>query len=312
MRILFVYPNLYTQMGFNHGLASLSSVLGRAGHATRLLNLNENLPPVPGYGEIYEEVRSWGAGLVGFSCLTMQYQEAVRIARYLRERAEQEGASLPPLVVGGIHPTMVPADVMADGVWDYVGVGECEAALLELVQRVERGERPVEIANFLAWRDGRPRLAEGERAPAEAWVHNPVGEFPELEELPVPDYALFDTQRIVDQKGGWFGLMTSRGCPYRCTYCLNHRVIDRYREELGRPVNRLGFFRYRSPAATVPSTSSSLMKRCRTSLRTRGEPDSMPSLRMRQPARASASATRSSSCFTWLLTTNGTPMPLSS
>ncbi len=47
MRVLFVYPNLYTQMGFNHGLASLSAVLKRAGHETRLVNLNENLPPTP-------------------------------------------------------------------------------------------------------------------------------------------------------------------------------------------------------------------------------------------------------------------------
>jgi len=30
MRVLFVYPNLHTQMGFNHGLASLSAVLKRA------------------------------------------------------------------------------------------------------------------------------------------------------------------------------------------------------------------------------------------------------------------------------------------
>ena len=45
MRVLFVYPNLYTQMGFNHGLASLSAVLKEAGHETRLVNLNENILP---------------------------------------------------------------------------------------------------------------------------------------------------------------------------------------------------------------------------------------------------------------------------
>src|SRR5262245_59938166 len=32
MRVLFAYPNLYTQMGFNHGLASLSACLKRDGH----------------------------------------------------------------------------------------------------------------------------------------------------------------------------------------------------------------------------------------------------------------------------------------
>lgn len=243
MRVLFVYPNLYTQMGFNHGLASLSAVLKRAGHETRLVNLNENLPPVPSDEDVLELVRAWEPGLIGFSCLTQQYGAALELARFLRRRASEEGFELPPLVVGGIHPTMVPREVMADGAWDHVGVGECEDALLALVERVERGESPDALANFLSWKGGvRPLAAPANEA---LIVHNPVGEFPDYAALPEPDYALFDTQRITDQKRGWFGLMSSRGCPYRCTYCLNHRILDRYKDELGRSVNKLGFFRFR-------------------------------------------------------------------
>ncbi len=261
MRVLFVYPNLYTQMGFNHGLAALSAVLKQRGHKTRLVNLNENLPPVPSYEQVFEDVRAWAPGLIAFSCLTMQYDEAVRLARSLRAQARAAEFVLPPLVVGGIHPTMVPTEVMADGVWDHVGVGECEDALALLVERTEKGERPTDIKNFLSWKDGaRPAWidarepdANGKLEPvsAEHWIHNPVGEFPDFAAQPFPDYALFDTQRIVDQKHGWFGLMTSRGCPYRCTYCLNHRVVDRYKDELARPVAKLGFFRYRTPAQMI-------------------------------------------------------------
>jgi radical SAM superfamily enzyme YgiQ (UPF0313 family) len=252
MRVLFVYPNLYTQMGFNHGLASLSAVLKRAGHETRLVNLNENLPPVPSDAELYEIVRDWRPGLIGFSCLTMQYREALRLARFLRVRARETGLELPPLVVGGIHPTMVPADVMSDGAWDHVGVGECEDALLGLVESLERGERRDDLAHFLSWKGGL-RPAAAELAPVEPglWATNPVGEFPDFARLPMPDYDLFDSQRILDQKQGWFGIMTSRGCPYRCTYCLNHKVVDLYRAALERPVSDLGFFRYRSPADMV-------------------------------------------------------------
>lgn len=251
MRVLFVYPNLYTQMGFNHGLASLSAVLKRAGHETRLVNLNENLPPVPSDAELVELVRTWRPGLIGFSCLTMQYAEAVRLAKVLRAAA-RAGLELPPLVVGGVHPTMVPENVMADGVWDHVGVGECEDALLALVTRVERGERPSDVPNFLSWKDGvRPAAAEVAPVASEHWVRNNVGEFPDLPALPMPDYELFDTGRITAQKHGWFGLMTSRGCPYRCTYCLNHKIVDRYREELGRGTSQIGFFRFRSPQQMV-------------------------------------------------------------
>ena len=262
MRVLFVYPNLYTQMGFNHGLASLSAVLKADGHETRLLNLNENLGTVPSDEELYADVRGWGPGLIGFSCLTMQYREAVRIASMLRRRADAEGIELPPFVVGGIHPTMVPEEVMADGVWDHVGVGECEDALLALVRATERGERPDDLPNFLSWKDGvRPAAADAcwaedaEPLPLEEaralFRRNPVGEFPDFAALPIPDYALFETQAILDQKHGWFGLMTSRGCPYRCTYCLNHRVVDTYRADLGRGTSDIGFFRYRPPEKMV-------------------------------------------------------------
>jgi anaerobic magnesium-protoporphyrin IX monomethyl ester cyclase len=252
MRVLFVYPNLYTQMGFNHGLASLSAVLEEAGHGTRLLNLNENLPPVPTDEQVFEAVREWGPGLIGFSCLTQQYREGLRLARFLRRRAAEEGLVLPPLVVGGIHPTMVPKEVMADGVWDHVGVGECEDALLALVAATERGEVPDDLPNFLSWRGGRrPAVEQGAAVHAEQWVENPVGEFPDLERLPMPNYELFDTGRITAQKQGWFGLLTSRGCPYRCTYCLNHKLIDRYRADLRRPVPKLNFFRFRRPEQMI-------------------------------------------------------------
>ena len=77
MRILFVYPNLYTQMGFNHGLASLSACLKERGHETRLVNLNENLPPVPSNEDVAQVVRDWAPGMIAFSCLTQQYASAL-------------------------------------------------------------------------------------------------------------------------------------------------------------------------------------------------------------------------------------------
>jgi radical SAM superfamily enzyme YgiQ (UPF0313 family) len=221
-------------------------VLKLHGHETRLVNLNENLPPVPTREDVLEIVRDWEPGLIAFSCLTQQYGPGLEVARFLRSEAQQNGCALPPLVVGGIHPTMVPEEVMADGAWDHVGVGECEDALLELVTRIERGETPDDVRNFLSWKGGvRPiDAATGTRGELD-WAHNPVGEFPDFANLPEPDYELFDTQRITDQKQGWFGLMTSRGCPYRCTYCLNHKIVDRYKEELGRNVKSIGFSRFR-------------------------------------------------------------------
>ena len=261
MRVLFIYPNLYTQMGFNHGLASLSAVLKSAGHETQMVNLNENLPPVPDREQIWALVRDWGPGLIGFSCLTQQYDSGLLLARWLRERAAAEHVDLPPIVVGGVHPTMVPERVMECGVWDHVGVGECETSLLELVERVEGGEAPDDVPNFLSWRAGaRPVGMEASETSADCWVRNAVGEFPDLKSLPEPDYGLFDIQRITDDKLGWFGLMSSRGCPYLCTYCLNHKILERYREDLGRSTSDTGFLRYR-PADLMVAEIKGVLER---------------------------------------------------
>ena len=263
MRVLFVYPNLSTQTGFSHGLASLSACLLRGGHETRLVNLNDNLPPVPTREEILQGIADWRPGLIGFSAVSMQYPAALELARWLRSAAAGRGLALPPLIVGGVHSTMVPDVVMSDGVWDHVGVGECEEALLELVERLEAGERPDDVRNFLSFRGGRrPAEAKGAALPAELWNHNPVRPFPGLEELPEPDYELFDTQRIIDQKGGWFSLLTSRGCPYRCSYCLNHKIAERYRDDLGTSVSGTGFSRCR-PADRLIREIQGVLRRYR-------------------------------------------------
>jgi radical SAM superfamily enzyme YgiQ (UPF0313 family) len=256
MRVLFVYPNRDTQLGFNHGLASLSAVLKWDGHETRLVNINEKLPPVPTPETIWETIREWKPGLVGFSCLSQQYDEARAIAKRLRELARADGLPLPPLVAGGIHPTLVPERVMDDRIWDHVGVGECEYSLLEMVQRTEAGEDAIDVANFLSWENG-CCPSEDEAA---TWRRNAVAPFPSLVEMPEPDLALFDLQRITDLKNGWFSLMTSRGCPYRCTYCLNHRIMDLYRADRGQRASEIGFLRHR-PAKAAVAEVQSILKR---------------------------------------------------
>ena len=246
MRVLFLYPNLNTQMGFNHGLAMISSFLKAKGHETRLINLNENLPPVPTRDQILSELLAWKPGVLAASCLSQQYGEARELVRWLRERYAALGKTPPVFLVGGVHPTMVPEAVMLDGVWDFVAVGECEEAMVEFVARLESGGDLLHAPNFLSWKAGRLPADPAERH-AEAWVRNPVGRFPAIDRMPLADYELFDTQRILDAKDGWAGLLTSRGCPYRCTYCLNHEVIDTYRADLKVPASKLGFFRFREP-----------------------------------------------------------------
>ncbi len=43
MRVLFIYPNLNAQIGFNYGLAYISGILIKKGVETHLLNVNEQI-----------------------------------------------------------------------------------------------------------------------------------------------------------------------------------------------------------------------------------------------------------------------------
>jgi radical SAM superfamily enzyme YgiQ (UPF0313 family) len=125
---------------------------------------------------------------------------------------------------------MVPEEVMADPSVDYVCVGEGEEALLELVEALGKGADATGIRNVWAKRGGEI-------------VRNRVRPLGDVSTLPMPDHDLFDFQRFTEAKGGWVGLMASRGCPFRCSYCFNHRMVERYCEDLGARPGDLGYVR---------------------------------------------------------------------
>jgi len=110
-------------------------------------------------------------------------------------------------------------EVLKTGLFDYVFRGECDDAFPQFVDALAQGRSVQDVPN-LAWvRDGRITV-------------NPVGPLPELTELPLKDYKSMDFQRLIDAKNGWVGLMASRGCPFSCTYCFNHVVVEAYKADL--------------------------------------------------------------------------------
>ncbi len=228
MRVLFIYPNLNAEEGFNHGVADLSGCLKARGHETGLINVNEALYAVPGDAEIVEQVRAWRPGFVAFSVMSQQYRYALRLARAIR-------AAMPevPIGIGGVHAIMCTEEVKSDGFWDFIGVGECDEAFPELIDRLEAGDAAYwTVNNFCI------------RRPDGTYQVNPLGRYPDLNALPPKDYEIFDLPHMLGRKNGWQSILTSRGCPYRCTYCFNHEVTDRYLEDGGQ--SRKSYLRHYS------------------------------------------------------------------
>jgi len=228
MRVLFVYPSIDSPLGFNHGLAAMSGILKAQGHDTRLIHVCEELEPIPTPDEMVARVREIDPGVIGFSCMSQQYPWARDITRHLKEN----GIDV-PIVVGGVHCTMVPDEVVMHPEWDGVFVGECDAAFPEYVRRLEAGEDVSDCPNLRFLRDGKP-------------VNNAVGPFPDIASFPPKDYDLFDVEGILDAKNGWVSILTSRGCPYQCTYCFNREIVDLYKADQAVTTTR-EYLRHYSP-----------------------------------------------------------------
>jgi radical SAM superfamily enzyme YgiQ (UPF0313 family) len=225
MRVLFIYPNLNAQVGFNYGVAFLSACLKERGHSTGLLNINEQL----GFGfdlaRIRREVTSFAPDLIGFSVVSNQYCFAREIARDIK------GYCKAPIICGGIHPTMDPESVLRDECFDYVCVGEGERAIVELADALGNSSPTRGIENIWLKFDG-------------DIIRNRVRPFAPLESLPRKDYEIFDFQRMIDAKDGWVGIMSSRGCPFSCSYCFNHRLRELYQRDLNCSAAELRYIRY--------------------------------------------------------------------
>jgi Fe-S oxidoreductase len=225
MKILFIYPNAGSQLGFQYGLAYMSAELKEAGHAVELWQLCEDIAPLPPREEFINRVKEIKPDIVGFSVVTNQWPYTRELAAWARE------ATSAPLVCGGIHATVAGEDVLQTGLFDYIFRGEAETAFLEFVEKMARKEDVAELRNLGLNQNGAMRI-------------NPVRPLPDLKKLPFKDYDIFDFQKIIDAKNGWVGLMASRGCPFSCTYCFNHEMVKQYRKDLNCSFKELNYIRH--------------------------------------------------------------------
>ena len=225
MKILFLYPNADSQLGFNYGIAHLSAVLKQAGHDVALWQLCDDIEPLPSEEQFISRLQQESADIIGFSVVTNQWLYAKKLASWARK------ATNVPLVCGGIHTMAAPEEILQSGVFDFIIRGEAEEAFAEFVDKSGKNQDRSDVKNLGFLQNGQLRL-------------NPLRPLPDLKKLPFKDYDIFDFQKIIDAKNGWTGLMASRGCPFSCTYCFNHQLVSGYRQDLGCSFKGLNYIRH--------------------------------------------------------------------
>jgi anaerobic magnesium-protoporphyrin IX monomethyl ester cyclase len=163
---------------------------------------------------VLREAEAFSPDVVGFGLFTRWIGHAYALA-------ERFAGRFPLLVAGGAHATARPEETLAHG-FDAAVVGEAEETAVALVDALERGAPLEEIPGVVC------RGADG------AVRRGPPGRFvADLDALAPPLTAqhLFDP-RGYDPEGRETvpgGLLTSRGCPARCTFCANYVTGRRFR-----------------------------------------------------------------------------------
>ncbi|MFA6609424.1 MAG: radical SAM protein [Candidatus Omnitrophota bacterium] len=143
--------------------------------------------------------------IVGLSVLTINSGRAYEIAEMVK-RIDPKAV----VVLGGIHPTVLPEEALShDGV-DVVVRGEGEKTFEELVRLVMSGKRYNEIQG-ISFR-GEDKITH---TPDRPMIDN-------LDEVPPFPYHLFEKDR--DKYPSFGGVFTSRGCPYKCTFCSSRSI----------------------------------------------------------------------------------------
>jgi len=224
MKVFFIYPSAESQLGFNYGVAHIVSVLKKAGHQAALWQLCEDLEPLPSQEQFLARIAGEKPDILAFSVVTNQWPYTRMLASWARK------AYSIPLAIGGIHTLAGVREILQTGLFDYVFRGECEEAFLEFVQELERGRSVDNVRNLALIYKGKVKI-------------NPVRPLPDLAKLPPKDYQSMDFQRMIDAKKGWVGLMASRGCPFSCTYCFNHVMVNAYRDDLQCSFKQLNYIR---------------------------------------------------------------------
>lgn len=188
-------------LGHNNGLCYLSAYLKINGFNTKIIDLLNQ----PG-NEDQRLMLAKDYDVIGISVKTLIIDEAVRIMDKVKKINPKA-----ILICGGVHISLDGFNFMKENeIFDFGFINESENSLLDLL----RGKNPKEIDGIIYRKD-------------DQIISNPKQNFvQDLDELPLPDFDSFDIP-ITEIKN--YPLITSRGCPYNCTYCTVQAVNKKWR-----------------------------------------------------------------------------------
>lgn len=167
---------------------------------------------------IFKFIEEHNIEIIGISLMSNEHFRVNHFAKELKRRFNTI-----PLIFGGIHATIAPEECLSAG--DIAVIGEGEHTFLELVRCIEQNKGYRKIPGICYKNNGHVNLN-----PCRA-LEKDIDMFPFPQHLPQNMYVAHKGRvnrmneelfNLYSRYNGTFpNLITTRGCPYSCTYCCN-------------------------------------------------------------------------------------------
>lgn len=176
------------------------------------------------FAEIERRIKEFKPDLVGISCIfSSQFGNVAQVAKAAK-RVDPDAIT----ITGGSHPTFLPELCMERcPELDLIALGEGELTLLDLIRASRNDGEPGDVLG-LVWRKNGEVVLNRPRPPIE-----------NLDELPFPARDLFPLERynkigmpqsIIYKRRPFMNMISTRGCPFHCTFCSSTIFWNCYRE----------------------------------------------------------------------------------
>lgn len=240
-KVLLIVPPAYT-FGYLRdinplppmGLGYLASVVENMGIEVRILDCLirgwdheekvDNLLIKVGLSddEIEHHIREFKPDLIGINC---QFSRQYKIYHHLIalvKRIHPECIT----IAGGPHVTVCPTEILKDQNCDFILIGEGEESFKTLIQALIQGT-DLKSIDGLGWKS-EDQIVLNEK---QKWIAD-------LDSIPFPAYHIMELERYfglfashgMRHKKRFSPIITSRGCPAKCTFCSAYKVWgNRYR-----------------------------------------------------------------------------------
>ncbi len=189
------------------GLSYLAAVLEENQHEVTVLDLQVTDPTSL---QLEAELSRSNADIVGVTTSTLTFWPAIEVVK-----AAKKVLPKALTVLGGPHVTALPEQTLTQNLEvDVIVRGEGERTMLELAKIAGNANAAnLNEINGITFRKNGQTIATPDRE----FIEN-------LDELPHPAYKFFPLDKYGMAGKNYLPIMTSRGCPFQCTFCLASKM----------------------------------------------------------------------------------------